>query len=204
MNLANKLTIFRMVLVPIIVIIPFFPIEKEVLSVVGESIKKQNNIRLLKLPDKMRKVFLKTDEEPYNAMIKKLESAKDTQMPTKENWFLNYEVLDMVLKQSDNPDYNYIHKQFVQNTLKKLCGAWESYFEQMKDVLPNMLLASFMGICVSLISMLNLPAFVTLAIQVMVGTLVYVTVAIISKNDNCFYIWNIIKPLIGRLIVKKR
>ena len=33
MNLANKLTIFRMILVPIMVIIPFLVIENEILGI---------------------------------------------------------------------------------------------------------------------------------------------------------------------------
>lgn len=67
-----------------------------------------------------------------------------------------------------------------------------SYVEQMKDILPNILLSCIMGFLVYLIKFLNLNALITLLIQVILGILIYILLSIISKNDSFRYILNII------------
>ena len=110
-----------------------FQYEREVLTTVFESIEKQNKIRCSKLPKNLKNTFMKEEKEPYEKMLQKLNKAKDTKVPTPEYWFLNYEKLDMVFKQSENPDYNAAHKQYIQNALKKITAAWDSYFKQLND-----------------------------------------------------------------------
>ena len=69
---------------------------------------------------------------------------------------------------------------------------------QLKDMLPNILLAVFMGICVWTISLLNLSNILTLLIQGILGVLIYVSGSIIFKVDSFYYILGIIKPKLKR------
>lgn len=57
------------------------------------------------------------------------------------------------------------------------------YLSQLKDILPAILLAVFMGMCVQPISLLPLPLIVTLAIQVIVGAGIYIAGSKIFKFE---------------------
>ncbi len=72
------------------------------------------------------------------------------------------------------------------------------YFEQLKDLLPGMLLSVFMGICVYLISLINLNYILLLVIQVISGVLIYVAGSIIFKIQSFNYILDIIKDMIKK------
>ena len=74
---------------------------------------------------------------------------------------------------------------------KKLIGY--SVFQQLRDILPNLLLSSVMGGIVSTVSLLNLNCWFTLLIQVPVGVAVYVLGSLITKNESFYYLWNQIK-----------
>ena len=114
-----------------------FPQEKEILSVIKESVKKQNILKSSKFSNELWKVFLKEEKEPFQAMMDKIDKAHDFREPTKDSWFLDYVMLDLIFKQSENPDYNYMHKQYVQNALRKLVGAWDGYFSSLKEYQKN-------------------------------------------------------------------
>jgi len=60
-----------------------------------------------------------------------------------------------------------------------------SYKEQWKDIMPSLLLSLFMGSVVYSFQLLGLSAWPTLIIQVMVGIVVYVTMARLFKLE-CF------------------
>lgn len=60
------------------------------------------------------------------------------------------------------------------------------FFEQLKDIMPNIVLTAMMAMCVFGISFLKLTVTYTLAIQVFVGMLVYVFLAAITKNENYY------------------
>ena len=75
-----------------------------------------------------------------------------------------------------------------------------SYIEQMKDILPNILLSCLMGLLIYPILFLNLNALITLLIQIILGIFIYVLSSIISKNNSFYYILNIIKEIFkGRI-----
>lgn len=73
-----------------------------------------------------------------------------------------------------------------------------SYIEQMRDILPNILLSCLMGILIYPILFLNLNALITLLIQVILGIFIYILLSIILKNDSFYYILNIIKEMLKR------
>lgn len=65
--------------------------------------------------------------------------------------------------------------------------------EQIKDVLPQLLLAIFMCIVVWSVTLLRLPNIVTLLIQVPLGIIIYLGLAKLLKLDCLEYLMNIIK-----------
>ncbi len=79
---------------------------------------------------------------------------------------------------------------------KKLMGY--SYLEQMKDILPAILLAVFMAIVVLLVGLINLNPWITLIIQVPLGALIYILGSMIFKLESFIYIWNIIKDFFNK------
>ena len=70
-----------------------------------------------------------------------------------------------------------------------------SYFEQIKDILPSILLAAVMGAAVFCVQFLALPDIWTLLIQVPLGALIYVAGAILFKFESFHYVWNMLKKL---------
>lgn len=77
---------------------------------------------------------------------------------------------------------------------KKLMGY--GYLEQLKDILPGILLAVGMGICILPVQLLGLSDFLTLCIQVLLGALVYLGGSMLFKLETFEYLWNIVKPFI--------
>lgn len=53
--------------------------------------------------------------------------------------------------------------------------------EQFKDIIPCISLATCMGILVYLVSLINLPSIVILALQLIIGTVFYISMSIIFK-----------------------
>lgn len=54
---------------------------------------------------------------------------------------------------------------------KRLLGY--SYIDQIKDILPSVILSVVMGIIISLIGLLNLPVIITLILQIISGIIIY-------------------------------
>lgn len=68
-----------------------------------------------------------------------------------------------------------------------------SYLEQIKDILPSILLAVFMGGAVYLFNFLNLHIVPTMIIQVVVGAIIYIAGAKIFKIDSLDFILSFVK-----------
>ncbi|MGF0019622.1 lipopolysaccharide biosynthesis protein [Sporofaciens sp. SGI.106] len=73
-----------------------------------------------------------------------------------------------------------------------------SFIEQMKDILPSILLAVGMGVVVYFIGLLNLPTLPLLLIQVICGGVIYVAGSAIFKLEPFLYLIGIIKPMIQK------
>lgn len=67
------------------------------------------------------------------------------------------------------------------------------YEDQMKDILPGILLAVFMGACVYAIQLLGFNDFVTLLIQVPLGAAIYVGGSKLLKLESFIYLLDMIK-----------
>ena len=68
-----------------------------------------------------------------------------------------------------------------------------SYIDQMKDILPNIILACIMGIGVWTISFVPLPLFIQIVLQVIAGAGIYILGSIVTKNESFEYLLDILK-----------
>ncbi len=68
-----------------------------------------------------------------------------------------------------------------------------SYFEQIKDILPALLLATAMGVAVYTVGFIGLNSILTLLIQVPLGVAIYVGGSIVFKNETFKDLLGIIK-----------
>lgn len=98
--------------------------------------------------------------------------------------------------------------------LNSLCGqiinTWPNrkllkygYLEQLKDIMPSLILAVLMGGCVALFAWLPLPEIVLLSIQCVVGAAIYVSGSVMMKNESFDYLWSIIKPYLKKTMGKR-
>jgi len=69
------------------------------------------------------------------------------------------------------------------------------YGEQLKDILPSIVMALFMGLIVYTIVFLKLPCVITLMLQILTGMLIYGGLSIILKEDSFVYIRDILWKL---------
>jgi O-antigen/teichoic acid export membrane protein len=74
-----------------------------------------------------------------------------------------------------------------------------NYLEQLKDILPNIILAVVMGVIVYCINFIGLAPIITLLIQVPLGLVIYLIGSIITKNDSFYYLLKIISPVLNKL-----
>ncbi len=68
-----------------------------------------------------------------------------------------------------------------------------SYFEQIKDIIPSLLISLFMAGVVLILGNLNINTILVLIIQIVVGIVIYVTVSKIFKIEAFEYIINMLK-----------
>ncbi|MCI8346279.1 MAG: lipopolysaccharide biosynthesis protein [Clostridia bacterium] len=74
------------------------------------------------------------------------------------------------------------------------------YLEQIKDILPSILLAMSMGCCVGLVGMLDLPLGVKLFAQVMLGAELYVIGSGVFNLDSFNYLRRILKSTLKKTL----
>lgn len=79
-----------------------------------------------------------------------------------------------------------------------------SYLEQLKDILPGILLAAFMCLCVYPVQWLGLSDIVTLLIQVPLGAVIFVAGSALLKLEAFTYLWGMVKPVMARVLESDR
>lgn len=72
------------------------------------------------------------------------------------------------------------------------------FSEQMRDILPSIVKALIMAVIVYLMNWLEFPTFPLLLMQILVGTMIYLLLSIITKNSELKYICGIIKSYIRK------
>jgi O-antigen/teichoic acid export membrane protein len=78
---------------------------------------------------------------------------------------------------------------------KKLIGY--SYFEQVKDMLPAFVLSIGMALCVSAVSLLQLGDIVTLALQVVLGVVIYIAASALFRLEPYQLLVALLKQMKG-------
>lgn len=72
------------------------------------------------------------------------------------------------------------------------------YLEQLKDIMPNILLAVLMGICVSFVNYLGFSHIITLLIQVCLGTVIYIGASALLKLEIFLFLYESLKEILGK------
>lgn len=72
------------------------------------------------------------------------------------------------------------------------------YTEQLKDILPGIILAIVMGVCILPIEQIKINKLFILIMQIICGGIVFVVGSVITKNDSYMYLRNIIKQYVGK------
>jgi len=68
-----------------------------------------------------------------------------------------------------------------------------SYLEQLKDIMPSVLLSVFMGICVFFVDKIGMPDILTIFLQIVLGGVIYNFGSIFLKIDSFLYVKDIVK-----------
>lgn len=99
------------------------------------------------------------------------------------------------------------YSQLLSSVLSQIINSWPnkkllgySYLEQMKDILPSVILAVFMGGCVSLVALFDMPDIIIVVLQIFFGTLFYIVGSIMLKIDAFGYL----REIVRQYLVKKR
>lgn len=89
--------------------------------------------------------------------------------------------------------------------INQLINSWPNrklldygYLEQIKDILPTLLLSAFMGVCVMVIGYVPLPLFASLLLQIIAGGTIYIGLSKIFKHDSCSYIIEVMKGYLDK------
>lgn len=97
----------------------------------------------------------------------------------------------------------------VSSVLSQIINSWPNrkllnygYLEQLKDILPGIILAVVMGICVYPVQWLGLSDIITLCIQVPLGAIIYIIGSKIFKLESFEYILDMIKSYILKILHK--
>ena len=91
------------------------------------------------------------------------------------------------------------------NVTSQIINSWPnkqllhySYLEQLKDIMPSIILSIVMGILVYSISMLRLNDYITLIIQIPLGVVIYIVGSKIIRIDSFDYVLSMVKSFIHR------
>ncbi|MBO5339803.1 MAG: lipopolysaccharide biosynthesis protein [Oscillospiraceae bacterium] len=91
------------------------------------------------------------------------------------------------------------------NVFAAAANAWPNcklvgygYWQQMMDVLPSLLMSAVMYGAVFAVPQINLPAITLLAVEVLVGVVVYVLLSVLTRNESFWYILNICKGFLKK------
>lgn len=97
----------------------------------------------------------------------------------------------------------------VSSICSQIINSWPNkkilnyrYISQLKDIMPNILLAVIMGGIVYTVSFFGLSPIYELGIQIPLGIFVYIFGSIITKNESFLYLLDMLKPLMNKIKMK--
>lgn len=93
----------------------------------------------------------------------------------------------------------------VSGILSQIINSWPNwrllnynYFEQLRDILPSIIIAVGMGICVYFISFIRMPTIIILLLQVVVGAAIYIGTSAVLKLEEFEYLFALVKSFLKR------
>lgn len=94
----------------------------------------------------------------------------------------------------------------ISSVTSQIINSWPNrkllnynYLNQIRDILPNIVLAVFMGVIVYLVNLMGFNSIITLIIQVPLGIVVYLVGSIVTKNDSFHYLMEIVKSTLKKM-----
>lgn len=97
----------------------------------------------------------------------------------------------------------------IGSVLSQIINSWPNrkllnygYLEQLKDILPGIVLAVFMGCCVNLVGLFNLSNVVTLLIQIPLGAAIYIGASAAIHLESYDYLMGMIRPVLKKIARK--
>lgn len=97
----------------------------------------------------------------------------------------------------------------LSSVLSQIINTWPnrklldySYPDQLKDILPSILLAVGMGICAWLVSLLHLSDVITLLLQIPLGAAIYIGVSAALHLDSYVFLIDMLRPMLKKLAGK--
>lgn len=93
----------------------------------------------------------------------------------------------------------------VSSVTSQIINSWPnkklldySYLEQLRDIMPQILLSLFMGAAVYCVQFLHMGSIMTLSVQVLLGILIYVGLSLLLKIDSLTYLVSVIKSMLEK------
>ncbi|RHA81976.1 lipopolysaccharide biosynthesis protein [Eubacterium ventriosum] len=91
------------------------------------------------------------------------------------------------------------------SVLSQIINSWPNrkllnygYLEQLKDILPGILLAVFMGVWVYFVGYIKLPTTLLLMVQIIVGAIIYIGLSAVLKLEAFEYLWGMLKNMLNK------
>ena len=97
----------------------------------------------------------------------------------------------------------------VSSVTSQIINSWPNrkllnyrYWDQLKDILPSITIAIFMGCCVNLVGLLHLSNAATLLIQIPMGAVIYIGASAALHLESYEYLMGMIRPVLKKLARK--
>ena len=93
----------------------------------------------------------------------------------------------------------------VSSVISQIINSWPNrellgyrYLDQLRDILPGILLAAVMGLIISMVEHLDLADWLTLLIQLPLGAAIYIGGSLLFKIDSFYYVLELVKSFLNR------
>lgn len=114
--------------------------QKEIFSIIEKQLNILNKVKINTLNKTLTKINndkTLSKEEKKKLFQQAAKKALPYKIPSKENWFLNYNELEGILRHSENIDYKVLPAQVAQQAIKDCIHDWDAYFKELKEYKEN-------------------------------------------------------------------
>lgn len=93
----------------------------------------------------------------------------------------------------------------ISSVFSQIINSWPNwklldynYFEQLRDILPPIIIALLMGVVVYFVGLLQLPTIIVIFIQIITGAAIYIGVSLVLNLEEFEYLFGMIKSFLKR------